>query len=134
MRYLFKTQSSDSDYDAEIGSAFVDIDKELAQTIMKRRKLFLTAKAEDDELLEMYFWDGNAHWIDGGEADDDEKADFDEDYRVTECDWDEDHEARTEVDQMVISAQGVAWICAPKHTDIYINTPNLAFAEVEKIL
>lgn len=136
MKILFKTSSSDPDYDANISSAFVNITKELAQTILKRKKSFDLAKGDDDKLTEMYFWDGSVHWIDAEIADEDEEISLDDysDYVVTEVEHNEEHEARTECDQMVISDRGVAWLCMPKHANIYISTPNVPFSEVEEAL
>lgn len=147
MRYLLRTCSSDSDYNADCDYAVIDITKELAAEILRRRKAFTKMKEEDSALWEMYFWGGTQECISGSSLffteidppplskdqetllEDNGFLELPEDFKV-----EADDILRTECEQMVIREDGVCWYCIPKHADVNITTESLKYGLIEACL
>lgn len=128
MKFLLKANSSNGDYDADIGCAYVDIDRDYALQILKRHALFEGVKKEDDCGHEIYFWDYRANYLSHATH----QYDVDDDW-VSDVDDFTTRGERTECDQMVIRAGGVAWTAMPKHTDIYMTTSELSIETIKTI-
>lgn len=134
MKILFATSSSVIDSYPRIAAAYVNIDKPLAAIIAKRRLALLEIKAEDEDILELYFKNQHCIWLNRDKVDDlvpddeyvtSEQADFD--FHVGD-------DADTECDQMVVCERGVHWTCIPKHTDVYISTPVIEFSKIRELI
>lgn len=126
LKLIVTADSSSEDYNADIDSVFVEIDKSLAQRIMERRKLFLHAKAADKDTYEMYFWGGQAVFLQNFSCSDEwsEVDGFPESV----------DEAETECDQMIIRESGVSWTAMPRHSGIYVTTREIDFEKIETLL
>lgn len=132
---------SNSEYFDSCDLSLTEFTEELLKKILARRKLFLKAKQEDDELQNMYFWDSSTAYLTQGEfhlskeqneelfGGGEEYFEFKGNVKETEKLW-----QRTECDRMVIDEGGVLWTCIPKHTDIYITTPLIPFNKIEEWL
>lgn len=135
MKLLLRTFSTVEDFYGECDWAFVDITKELAQTILKRAKAFKKAKEADDCLVEMNFWDTSACFFEYSKLPKElhDKL-HDEEWMITEETYSEEDAQRTECDVMTILDNYVYWEMIPKHTDIRITTGSIPLAEIEKAL
>ncbi len=145
MRLLLRSYNSDSEHDDFGRYAIVNIDDESIKLIAARRKIFLTAKAQDKSLYEMYFWDGHADFYGAsfGRTEDFDDDGIEESFdRVlnekewTEIDADFDTEGeethptspdRTDCDQMVIGEDGVRWYAACHYGDTNTMTACLPY-------
>lgn len=136
MKLLLRTFSNVEDYYGDCEWAFVELTKELAQTILKRAKAFKKAKEADDCLVEMYFWDSSPQYYEYSKLD--EKLHdklIDDEWMAAEETFKADDDAQsTECDSMVILDNYVYWTMYPKHTDVRITTGSVPLAEIEKAL
>lgn len=144
MRIAMRVFSTDTDYNADCDYCVVDVTKELAQSILARRKVLLMAKGGDKDLYEIYYWGGTQEFYSYGDGDFDfQKQEFKDLERVFEDNsfselpdnFELPKEAeRTECDQMVISADGVQWVSIPKHCSIYVTSVEIPYSLIEACL
>ena len=120
--------------------AVVDLDADDLRQLATRRRAFLAAKAEDDSLLEMWFWDHAACFYgyeveipgvegDGGEyldellkADDTRALTADECAKLSALEPD-----RTDCAQVVVREQGVCWYALDKYSDVTTLTAEVSW-------
>ena len=140
MNYLLRASSNDEHWNGDCDYFVVTIDKQIAQSIMERRKAFLALKEKDSALWEFFFWGAHLECMSysGIELDDDQQALFDDngflklpdDYKVPD-----EIGVRTECDQMGIREDGVFWTCYPKHSEgITITSEMLPYSLIEEAL
>jgi hypothetical protein len=140
MNYLLRASSNDENWNGDCDYVVVSIDKQIAQSIMARRKAFLALKKKDDALWEFFFW--GAHFecmsYSGIELDKEQQALFDDngflklpdDFKVPEHNG-----IRTECEQMGIREESVFWTCYPKHCDgITVTSEALPYELIEEML
>jgi hypothetical protein len=156
-RIVLDTSSSNSDFDGDCDYAVVELTPELVDRIRRRVKLARQAGRQDNDLWEMYFWDGAAEFYDCGLVDACQQA-FAADQAAQE--WltalGRDGHAlvpptanltacqpqRTECDQMIVRAGPssvapeyvITWVVIPKHCDVYVTTRDLPLAALEGYL
>lgn len=140
MKLLLKAWSSDEDFNDDIEFVFVDITKELAQTILKRAKAFKELAQKDDKLVELCFFDSSPIFLTEeklvAKGITEVKRERIEDSGQEETDKDfayEDGEA-VELCRMLISEDYVIWEADPKYTNITISSDGIDLAEIEKAL
>ena len=146
--------SNNEHYNADFDYGIVDVTPELLADIERRRKLFVTAHAEDKSLSRMAFWDSSP-WFraeadlemfaDNSMGEDDElqpqwfqnlangaeSEDLPLDFVMPA---DKDGDFRTECDRMNVTELGVYWTVVPKHSSLQINTGELSYRELDAIL
>jgi hypothetical protein len=149
MKLLLRTWSSVDDYNADITSAFVDISKEMAQTILKRAKMFKELQAQDEDLVEMCFWVGSkgpsflttSKLILRGFTEP-EREELDEEGCLTaekfphieDIDPEKDGSSDMDLIRMLITDDYVIWEADVKYANVTISTEGLSLAEIEKML
>lgn len=131
--------------------AIVDIDKPLAEQLLKRRAAFQGLHAYDRDLWEIYFYGSTCQFV-GGEWDAESRGEepvetsigeqLGRDFGGTENDAEYEvlppgftpkyTEARTECDQVIVSDTGVRVMAYQKYTDFEIRTGEIPWEEVEK--
>jgi hypothetical protein len=131
MNILMRGFSTDEHYNADIEFVFVQVTKELAELILKRRKSFLAMEAEDKKLCEIYFFDHHATYLSYGAVPDEFQ---DETLKPLSWSPEEDSSENVEVAQMVLDCDGVRWTAVPKHSDIYITSETIPFTDIAKAL
>ena len=140
MIYLLRGSSNDENWNGDCDYVVVTVDKQIAQSIMARRKAFLALKKKDEALWEFFFWGAHMECMSysGIELDKDQQALFDDngflklpdDYKVPD-----DNGIRTECEQMCIREDGVSWHCYPKHAEgITITSEQLPYELIEEML
>lgn len=150
MRFLLDVSCGVEDVDAP-QEAVVDINKELAELLLKRRAAFQALAAYDRDAWEIYFWSSTCQFV-GGRGDAESRGGEtpveesvleqlgQEDYDLTGREWllvPEEAtvrfvEARTECDQLIVSEKGVRFMAYPKHCDWEIRTGEIPWEEIEK--
>lgn len=141
--------------------ALVRVTPELLATIQARRARFVRDHDEDDQLYEVYYFDGagvaflanEQEDLDAGEAlcmgeELDEALNAlagdaaESEEAVTVVQVLDEHlarrlttiaEARVECVQMIIGELGVCWMCYPKHVDTELRTAWLTWATIEAV-
>jgi hypothetical protein len=122
-----RTEGPDEDYGGPNFFA-VTLTPELARLVIQRWLLWRQARAQDDQLYELWFWDYHANWLDSFgtkslpeevvERLDDESPDggglFWPEGEVVPYVGDE-YQARVECPQMAVGDNDVKWTCYPKH-------------------
>lgn len=132
--------------------ALVTIDAETLRVLRARRTAYSSARLHDDQFYEAYYWDGSAcAFLANGEGLDDE-TDITpaevaaRDFRFAEGLDGEvtplnaataailapHRQARTECDQLIVFAEGVRWMCYPKHMDIEMRTADLRWEVLDE--
>jgi len=140
MIYLLRGSSNDENWNGDCDYVVVTVDKQIAQSIMARRKAFLALKKKDEALWEFFFWGAHMECMSysGIELDKDQQALFDDngflklpdDYKVPD-----DNGIRTECEQMGIREDNVFWTCYPKHSEgITITSQELPYSLIEEML
>jgi hypothetical protein len=131
---ITETEST-GEYNGDCDYAVIGIDDALRAEILRRRDLFLAAKAQDDSLYEMYFWGGDVRfyaysdWVDedlNGEPSWIEQM-KDGHVVVDSFDYEGANAQRTECDQLVINEDGFYWTAIPRHTEIYVSSKRLKY-------
>jgi hypothetical protein len=108
----------------------IEITPEYAKLLVSRLAIFMTARAADRDLWEMYFYDysGEYYGIDWGETGDK----LDEEGReivVPRL----DAPGSTEVNQIIIREEEVCWTAMPKHSSVYVLTAPIEWNEIRQI-
>jgi len=140
MIYLLRGSSNDENWNGDCDYVVVTLTKQIAQSIMARRKAFLALKKKDKELWEFFFWGAHMECMSysGIELDKDQQTLFDDngflklpdDYKVSD-----DNGIRTECEQMGIREENVFWTCYPKHSEgITITSEALPYELIEEML
>jgi hypothetical protein len=147
MNYLLRASSNDEHWNGDCDYFVVSIDKQIAKSIMERRKAFLALKKKDDALWEFFFWGAYLECVSyagieidtwDGPTDKEKQTLFDDngflklpdDYKVPE-----EAGIRTECEQMGIREEGVFWTCYPKHAEgITITSETLPYSLIEEML
>lgn len=140
MIYLLRGSSNDENWNGDCDYVVVTIDKQIAQSIMARRKAFLALKKKDDALWEFFFWGAHMECMSyaGIDLDKEQQTLFDDngflklpdDYKVSD-----DAGIRTECEQMGIREENVFWTCYPKHSEgITITSEALPYGLIEEML
>lgn len=151
MKFLLSVTCGVEDVDAP-REAVVDITKELAELLIKRRAAFQALVAYDNDAWEIYFWSSTCQFV-GGRSDAEYREEAyvaesvleqlgEEDYDLTGREWlvipDGAQiryvEARTECDQLIVAEKGVRFMAYPKHCDWEIRTGEIPWDEIEKAL
>ena len=98
--------------------AYIPVNKELAQTVLTRRKAFLEAHKLDEKLSHFQYRDYSVNYLPYSEALDEFLADTDDECKQVPEDFvPPDDVERTECDHMMIDQYGVYWTCQPKYVD-----------------
>ena len=123
--------------------AVVDLDADDLRQLAARRQAFQAAKAADDSLLEMWYWNSAACFYgyeveipevegDGGEyldellkADDSRVLNADECSKLEALDPD-----RTDCPQVVVRETGVCWYALDKYSDVTTLTAEVSWADL----
>lgn len=163
MRIILTTYSSDENFNGECDYAVVELTPELVAQVRRRVELARQAGLQDQDLWELYFWDGTAEFYDSSLLEACENAvagakvgDADQAAHEWQSGLEQDGHAglpegvnlaahqpqRTEADQMVLhcrlySAKAefeIAWTASPKHTDVYVTTSELTPSAMEAYL
>jgi hypothetical protein len=153
-RIVLDASSSNPDFNGDCDYAVVELTPELEDRIRRRVELARQAGRQDNDLWEMYFWDGAAEFYDCGLVDACQEA-FAADQAAQEwlASLERDGHAlvppaadltacqpqRTECDQMIVRASPssvdpeyeIAWTIIPKHTDVYVTTRDLPVAALD---
>lgn len=108
----------------------IEITPEYAKVLLGRLTIFKNAAFSDLDLLEMYFWDASGEYY--GIDWDKTENEFDEKGREIVVP-DGTKPGRTEIDQVVIRANGVFWTAMPKHSSVYIITAPIQWDEIKRI-
>ena len=151
MILVTKTHSTNDDYNADCDYCIIAITKEVAETILKRRKAFLKMKETDKDLQKMFFWGGTQEMFHGQGLEDGPSIEADKQYLTEEqAELLEDNRwvalpddfkgpedfQRTECDMMVITEDGVWWSSMPKYYDgcMYISSESVGYEVIEEAL
>jgi hypothetical protein len=154
---VLNTHSTNPEFNGDCDYAVVQLTPEVVAQVRRRVELARKAGQEDNDLCELYFWDGAADFYDNGllEACQDAVAADKGDQAAQ--DWltglEQDGHAlvppaadlsacqpqRTECDQMVLGCSPlsrephyeIAWTASPKHSDVYVTTSDLPLAALE---
>lgn len=151
MKFLLSVTCGVEDVDAP-QEAVVDITKELAELLLKRRAAFQALAAYDNDAWEIYFWSSTCQFV-GGRSDAEYREEAYVEESVLEQLGEEDHdlagsewlvipegsqiryvEARTECDQLIVAEKGVRFMAYPKHCDWELRTGEIPWDEIEKAL
>jgi hypothetical protein len=133
--------------------AFVNLDAPLLERALARRRIFLQAQAQDDQLYEMYWWDNSPNFfalypdmdtdqsIEEASLEDKLCNDmgqpiellYEDLYRVSEETAIPDVYLRAvECARMRVDTYGIAWVCHPKHLDAGIRTSTIPWEVIEE--
>jgi hypothetical protein len=97
MKLILKCSSHEFSPD-DIEWAFITLDEPLIARALKRRRILLHAKAQDDQIYELYFWDATSDFFSlSPDPDEDDLLNRKEDLETTL----QDHEG-----------QSINWTCA----------------------
>jgi hypothetical protein len=146
--FLSRTYASEQFGTDDHEFAIITLDREFAQRSQARRKLFEQAKKADSSLYEMYYWGGYVEYLDtldvlvpktlskrrlevlvarlleGNVIE----------VPVTYRTYLENNFQRMECEQVVVSEDGVKFVALPKHTNIYVNTDDLSWDSIARLL
>jgi hypothetical protein len=157
---VLSTHSSDENFNGDCDYALVRLTPELVAQVHRRVELARQGRQQDDELYELYFWDGAAEFHDCGLVDACQEAVAaarGADGNQAAQDWltrlEQDGHAlvppaanlaacqpqRTECAQMIVRASPssddpeyeIAWTAIPKHSDVHVTTSDLPLAALE---
>jgi len=139
MRLLLKVNSS-NEYDDEIDTGFISVDRQLAEIILKRRKVMLTAAEFDGSLLRMDYYDEAFVYLSDPELDKEKKDDLREElddgviFPV-----EDDYSKRKEVVEMDsqymrIFREGVCFFGYQKYSVTEYYSEAIPYNEIEKAL
>lgn len=139
MKLLLQAHSSDEHFE-DVHCVYVDITKELAQTILRRAKAFKkvheqdeTDSKEEGRLLSLRFWDHHARYLGYNAMSAEEvEALSDGGYVETQKTFEEGEE--TECDQMIICDNCVGWITYYKYANVEISSETVPLSEIETML
>jgi len=137
----------------DIEWAFVTLDARLLERALARRRIFLQAQAQDDQLYEMYWWDNTPDFFslypdpntDQLIEEDESLEDTLRDYTGQPIKWaDKDLHRMSdetvipdaylrgvECTRMRVDAYGIAWVCHPKHLDADVRTSTIPWELLE---
>jgi len=145
--------SSDEYSPHDIEWAFVTLDAPLLERALARRRIFLHAQAQDEELYEMFFWDNTPDFFSlSPDPDTDQPMDEEEsledalrDHTGQPIAWAYDlHRMSDETaipdaylraierTCMRVDAHGIAWVCEPKHLDGHVRTSTIPWEIIEE--
>lgn len=126
MNLLLKAWSSDENYDAEIGYVYVQLNKALAEKILKRMSAFSALKGDDDMAMKAGYWCHEGIYLNHEKVDDETAHNVREEEIVsTKKKWDFEQGERTECDQMCVDTDAVWFTAIPKHTNIRIESARI---------
>lgn len=150
MRYEGKlcAHSSDENYDAGVGCAFVVLTQKLARLMLRRLMTFAACEKMDGSLSEMRWMGDYVDWT-GRQVDDAvdvpppdtviealDKLDEGEGYVLlpSDCPLPEDAAARVECNEMLIEGaiNGVGFTCLIKYTETRMTSDKIPLAVIEK--
>lgn len=131
-------------YGGECKTGVVAIDDTLLDLIRKRRAGFSLARGADEKLDAMMYWDARVHFFDAdaldaellltGLTDPEISLYFFDDNQFVEIDealYDhivkEFEETDTELDTMIIRAEGISWTASPEDCDLSVTTTVLPY-------
>jgi hypothetical protein len=143
MKLILKCTSPECSPD-DIEWAFITLDAPLLERALARRRIFLQAQAQDDQLYDMYLWDNTPDFF-ALYPDPDVDHPFEEDETLEDTlrdhvgqliDWSKadcyqvsDETAipsiylrAIECTRMRVDERGIAWVCYPKHLDAEVRT------------
>ena len=127
-----------NEYVEGVDYGVIELTKELAQDVLRRRKIFLEAKANDKSLAYTKYWDSAVEYRAGEDALHDlfQSPDDGAGYATTTnvLELDENIES-TSCDMMVVSDGGVYWTCYPKHVEnCTVETEKIPYSVFEGAL
>ena len=131
-KFILKTERTEvGDWMPEEQECFViKITPDYAKRLLARLESFLSVKALDGSLWEMYFWDssGDYYGVDWEKT----VEEYDEEGReIVVPDF--DAPGRTEVDQLIVREEELCWTAMPKHGEVYIITDPIKWHEIRQI-
>jgi hypothetical protein len=153
MKLILKCTSPEFSPD-DIEWAFVTLDAPLLEQALARRRIFLQAQAQDNQLYEMYWWDNTPDFFslyphpdtDTPIEEDDSLEDTLRDHTGEPIDWTsaDFHRMRdkttisdaylraVECTRMRVDAHGIAWTGHPKHLDANVRTSTIPWELIEE--
>ena len=129
MYVIAKTFCSFPDAEESL-EALVELTPELLASIAKRKKMFFSLQKKDRSLTEIYFWDGSCDWYEADAFDELGEKEILFRKRQPKA---MSTSARSECEQMILSARGVSWVMIPKHSSVYVNTTIIEWEQLEKL-
>lgn len=138
-----------NEYSDEIRYAVIHLSAEYVRKLLSLRGLWQTCAAQASNLSEIRLWDGSADWyarcpdlsglLDLGG--DDARSILNDNGLVTVGSSDEfaqalrdQHGARTEIEEVVVSSSGVEWTCSPKHGNDVVKSGEVTWGRLAEIL
>lgn len=127
----------------ECENAVVPLTKELAQSILAKRKIFIELKAQDDQLYENTYWSRDCQFFTQEVIEaqinltDEEQDDYNsDDWVIVERDQmiEPEKALRMEMIMVRLYEESVLWRAMPKHEDIHIETSTINYEHFEKAL
>lgn len=127
----------------ECENAVVPLTKELAQSVLSRRKVLTELRASDAELFEGTYWSRDCQFftLETIETEinltEEEQDDYDsDDWVIVEREKmiDPEKALRMEMIMMRLYRDSVLWRAMPKHEDIYVETSTINYEHFEEAL
>ena len=134
---IYITRTCTPEYLEGFDHAVIHVTKELAQTVMRRRKAFLEAARQDSDLSRHEYRDYSAAYLPYNEQIDELFVNREDDIVTAPADFvlDEDAVERTDWNTMMLGEFGVRFACAPKHVDgREVETTSIPFSIFESEL
>jgi len=140
---LVSTVSSDQEA-CGCDYALIDLSPELARLALRRVNILRAQKPADQQLDEMYFWDGHVEYFSPWKGKEGDRADRLSEMldRLTPLAGDlmrapddfvvpENLLERVECSQMIIREDAIAFVAIPKHASYYIRTSEVPLQMIE---
>lgn len=127
------TSSTNPVFNGDCNYMQVEITPGLARTILARSNQFDEAFLSDIDLVETYYWNADARFYSSGNRTID-KLEQGEFQFVSKTQFHEEMLQRTECDQLIIGARGFRFTCIPKHTDVYVESPEIPFTAIRGLV
>ena len=126
------TYSTNPDTNGNCNYMEVQIEPDLATLILKRAERFDALFFKDTDAVETYYWNSAARYYSSGNRTID-KLECGEFKFVTKTQFHEEMLQRTECDQLIIGPRGFRFTAIPKHTDIYVESPEIPYDAIKGV-